>query len=108
MIASPSECDACDAEDWADYGCGFHDLAGKGSREWENDLTDPWVRRTCPRYLLCQPIIGQIMGDVKDYERGAMGNVLEMEAPYLACLRVASSELTAWRNAMDRQMMAHG
>jgi len=35
---------------------------------------------------------------VRDYKKGALGNVRELSSAYLEYLRIASDELTDWEN----------
>jgi hypothetical protein len=42
------------------------------------------------------------MADLRDYKRGALGNVLELEPQFLDLLRVAESEESAWESAQTK------
>ena len=42
------------------------------------------------------------MADLRDYKRGALGNVLELEPQYLDLLRVAESETGEWESAQTK------
>jgi hypothetical protein len=58
----------------------------------------PW-NRTCPRWYLLSPEVGEVLAWLRDYKRGAMGPVQQIEAPLLDCLRVAEAEHEAWEAA---------
>lgn len=47
--------------------------------------------------------VSSLMRDIDDYERGALGNVLDLEAPYRDYLRIGLAERGVWRDAMDKQ-----
>ena len=63
----------------------------------EGTYTDPPNLRTCPRYFLSKPYVQLIYADVEDYKRGAFGNVLDLEAPYLEYLRTAATAMDMWQ-----------
>ena len=43
--------------------------------------------------------MGEVLAWLRDYKRGAMGPVQQIEAPLLDCLRVAEAEHEAWEAA---------
>ncbi len=43
--------------------------------------------------------------DLKDYERGALGNVMDLPAPYLEALRAAEAEMSVWKAEQDNQQL---
>ena len=66
---------------------------------------DPW-NKTCPRYCMADAEIIQVMADVEDYKRGALGDVRQLPCVYLDLLRAAVSELATWDFENERQMRA--
>jgi hypothetical protein len=40
--------------------------------------------------------VQDLLADLRDYKRGALGNVHDLEPPYLALLRIAESEYETW------------
>lgn len=64
---------------------------------------EPWAK-TCPRWCSLLLHVQQVQRDLDDYDRGALGNVRELEAPYLEYLRAASKEREIWRSENERQM----
>ena len=40
--------------------------------------------------------VANIISDVRDYKKGALGNVRKLGCAYLTYLRIASSELQEW------------
>jgi hypothetical protein len=89
--ASPKECKDCAEDDWELFGCGF-----KGLDAPDGTYTDPPDLKTCPRYYTQDPTVLLIYADVEDYKRGALGNVLDLEAPYLEYLRTSVASMSAW------------
>lgn len=105
LLDSPADCKSCTEEDRRHFGCG--EWAGKGEyTEWDfpRGLTDEWVKHTCPRWCLTLPEVLQAFADRDDYDRGALGCVLDMDAAYLECLRAASLERKIWDSEMQRQV----
>ena len=102
-MAWPFECDRCPDEEKEYFGCGFVQLDGQAEAPYQHGATDDHWSRTCPRYCLALEPVMRVMGDLKDYQRGALGNVLDLPAPYLAALRAAESEMAAWQSEQDNQ-----
>lgn len=61
--------------------------------------------RTCPQYFRRLPWVRELLSDLEDYRRGAMGNVLLLPAPWLQLLRVADVEQANWQATQKRQLM---
>jgi len=61
--------------------------------------------RTCPQYYRRQPWVQDVMQDLEDYRRGALGNVLLLPAPWLELLRAADREQSAWKAAQERDLL---
>lgn len=105
-MAFPADCERCDESEHALNGCGYNDAtAGKARAAYEGALGE---LRICPQWLYREvPLISWVLEALEDYRRGALGNVLDLDADLLDYLRIADAESTAWRNAMERQV-AHG
>lgn len=89
------------------WGCGFHGYEGKSEVEYGDGWDEPF-NRTCPQYYRRLPWVQQILMDLEDYRRGALGNVMLLEAPYLELLRVADVEQSKWQQAQERQLLESG
>jgi hypothetical protein len=100
------ECQDCtDPDDWAAWGCGWHDLAGKGQHEFSLSGGEEPYTRTCPQFYRRLPWVQEVLQDLEDYRRGALGNVLLLPAPWLALLRAADVEASAWKNEQEMQLL---
>jgi hypothetical protein len=92
----PRDCANC-GPDWQKYfGCGFAGYEGKGKQVYTKGSRQEPYSRTCPRYYYQQPWVSCLLSDLGDYKRGAMGNVLYLEAQYLDYLRILENEMTEW------------
>jgi hypothetical protein len=98
-------CEKCGEEEWRLFGCGFHGFAGQatvrrqdGTFGYEHGARiEPWSR-TCPRYCWSLPWVQAIRSDLRDYKRGALGCVLDLEVPHLEALRIAEAEEERWES----------
>lgn len=100
------DCTECtDPQDWDEYGCGWRGLEGKGRYEFTlvGGPEEPF-RHSCPQYYRRLPWVQDLLGDLEDYRRGAMGNVMLLPAPWLQLLRAADAESTAWQNQQEQQL----
>lgn len=83
---------------WTESAAG-PSFEGQSRTRYTDGATDaPW-NRTCPRWHLLSPEVGQVLAWLRDYKRGAMGPVQQLEAPLLDYLRVAEAEHEAWESA---------
>lgn len=48
-------------------------------------------------------MVQELLADARDYERGNLGNVLELELQHLQLLRIAEDERGAWKDEQHRQ-----
>lgn len=95
-------CADCPDHDREFFGCGFDGFAGKGELRL-GGLDEPYSH-TCPQYFWAQPWVQRVHGDLGDYERGALGNVNDLEAPYLELLRAALGEQRKWKAVQDARI----
>lgn len=86
------------------FGCGFQGMQGQAQAHYERGATAPPYNRTCPRWCWLQPAVQEVFTELRDYERGALGNVHDLEPQFLDLLRVAEIEREAWKAEQDRQM----
>lgn len=102
-VPFPFACADCPTEQRTDYGCGYDEAAiGKARVQYKGALGE---LRTCPQWLYHEiPIAYWTLTNLEDYRRGALGNVLDLDADLLDYLRVADSEMGAWRDAMEAQI----
>ena len=66
-------------------------------------LDEPFSR-TCPQFFWSLEWVQRVLADVEDYRRGSMGDVNDMEAPYLELLRVADSEKAKWKAEQEARI----
>jgi len=66
-------------------------------------LDEPYSR-TCPQFFWSMPWVQRILSDVEDYRRGSLGDVSDMESPYLDLLRVADAEKCSWKNEQEARI----
>ena len=101
-------CEECPEFLRVHLGCPFEGHAGKGTGVPVNAPkgapADPW--RTCPEGLIRTAAVGGIWADLEDYKRGAMGDVLDIQAPRLALLRTMESEMAKQDAWIDEQLDA--
>lgn len=103
----PKDCADCTSDDWEWFGCGLHGYEDKSHQDCV--YVDGEEYRTCPRTYLGHPAVNAIYADVEDYKRGALGNVLDLEAPHLEYLRAASGAMDKWHAKQQEQLSAdHG
>jgi hypothetical protein len=96
----PALCDDC-PEDKTLWGCGWHATTrGKGTVPTEDGET----LDTCPQFYLRQPFVLSVYELLRDYDRGSLGNVLDMECSVVDALRVLSAAMGDWE---VRQQEAH-
>lgn len=98
----PGSCDGCIADKlW--HGCGWdEDTRGRGAIRLEGGD----ILETCPQYHLRQPFVASVYELLEDYKRGALGNVLDLEASAIDALKVLSAAMTDWEVAQQEAL--HG
>lgn len=99
---APMDCADCTEDDRRWFGCGLD------GRAYESDPDCVYVDgddyRTCPRTYLQHPAVAMIYADVEDYRRGALGCVLDLEAPYVDYLRAAAGAIDHWQAKQQAQL----
>lgn len=91
----PYACETCPLHERALWGCGWDDeTRGKAEVLYTRGAPET---KTCPQWYARQPAVADVTSHLEDYERGALGNVLELPAAFLDYLRAASSERAAWQ-----------
>lgn len=69
-------------------GCGFRDeFSGKSTNEHF---------KTCPQWCILQPEVGYFYKFLKDYQRGALGNVMRLNKPFWEYMQALDNERNRW------------
>lgn len=97
----PRPCKGCSDAEKERWGCGYEGILGK-FRYGYSGAEEPW-NRTCPQFLAVQPAVVDVIDNVRDYKKGALGNVRELGSAYLQYLRIASAELAEWEDQKNKE-----
>ncbi len=86
------------------FGCPHMDYEGRSKAVFTNGADEPPWSATCPRYFYETPLMQSLLSDLKDYRRGAMGDVRDLYDVHLTALRVLDSEMTVWESENDKKV----
>lgn len=102
----PCKCrNDCVESDRRYYGCGYRDeYIGKASAFTADHIEDLSIG-TCPQWWFAEnQFVQTILTLVDDYDRGSLGNVLDLPSDIYDYLRIASNELRRWKSAAEKQL----
>ncbi len=105
VVPFPSECKECSLDIKEEFGCGHDGFGGKSKIKYENGAKDEYWSRTCPMYAASHSFMNEIVYDLENYKRGAMGNIFDMDNIRFELLSIAENEQGVWENENQKQII---
>ena len=103
VIPFPHACKDCPTHEHEEWGCGFDGFEGKAELAFGHELDEPYSR-TCPRYYAASPFVSSVMRDLRDFKRGALGDVRQLGSAHRVYLEVAEDESAKWESENQHQL----